>query len=105
MRSNIARLSALAAAVAVTGATLSADETAAPADAATAQRFTLRYKFAAVQVLHYEVQNASNYDVQVGGVADFHRAVSDPQVDEDGSLAPEHDRVVAAMKPRNCASV
>ncbi len=70
MRTNLARLSALAATVAVTVVTLCADETPAPADAATAQRFTLRYQFAADQVLHYEVQNTSIYDVQVGGVAD-----------------------------------
>jgi hypothetical protein len=70
MCSTFARLSALVAAVAVTAATLPADEPAAPADAATTQRFTLRYKFAADQVLHYEVQNASSIDIQVGQVAD-----------------------------------
>jgi hypothetical protein len=78
MRSNIARLSALAAAVAVTGATLPADETAAPADAATAERFTLRYQFTADQVLHYEVRNASTIDIQVGPIADSvsHESIS-----------------------------
>lgn len=60
--------SAVAAAVVLTAASLRADEPAAPADAAALQRYSLRYKFAGDQVLHYAVKDESTIEGQVGQI-------------------------------------
>lgn len=70
MRPNSARQFLLAVTFVLATVSLPAEEPDAPADAASTQRYSLRYKFTADQMLRFAIGNESTVSAQVGNFAD-----------------------------------